>query len=227
MSITLYDLEGAGGERFSPHCWRARMALAHKGLEAAITGVSFVDIANIGDGTFKTVPVLDDNGVWVNDSFAIAQYLEKTYPQAPSLFGSQDGENYARFVLTWANNTLHFAIASMVIVDIHDLLNPKDQEYFRRSREKRFGKTLEQVQQGREDRLEEFRARLTPARMMLKSQPFLGGAAPNYTDYILFGTLQWARVSSSFQLLEPIDPIHHWFERCLDLHGAIGRAALA
>ncbi len=226
MLITLYDLKGAGGERFSPHCWRARMALAHKGLEAGITGVNFIDITSIGDGTFKTVPVLDDKGVWVNDSFAIAQYLETTYPQAPSLFGSQDGENYARFVLAWANSTLHSAIVSMIIMDIHDRLTQEDQEYFRRSREKRFGKTLEHVQQGREHRLEEFRARLTPVRLMLKSQPFLGGAEPQYTDYILFGSLQWARVSSSFQLLEPTDPVQHWFERCLDLHGGIGRAAL-
>jgi len=33
MSITLYDLAGAEADRrFSPFCWRARMALADKGL---------------------------------------------------------------------------------------------------------------------------------------------------------------------------------------------------
>jgi len=33
MTITLYDLAGAEAERrFSPFCWRTKMALAHKVL---------------------------------------------------------------------------------------------------------------------------------------------------------------------------------------------------
>jgi len=35
MPIVLYDLAGAEPDRrFSPFCWRTKMALAHKGLEA-------------------------------------------------------------------------------------------------------------------------------------------------------------------------------------------------
>jgi hypothetical protein len=34
MARTLYDLAGADPDlRFSPYCWRTRLALAHKGLE--------------------------------------------------------------------------------------------------------------------------------------------------------------------------------------------------
>ncbi|MGL4964315.1 MAG: hypothetical protein ACRC67_24000 [Inquilinus sp.] len=34
-ALTLYELAGADAAlRFSPHCWKTRMALAHKGLEA-------------------------------------------------------------------------------------------------------------------------------------------------------------------------------------------------
>ena len=62
---------------------------------------------------------------------------------------------------------------------------------------------------------------------MLASQPFLGGREPKFVDYILFGTLQWANISSSFKLLKEEDPINEWYDRCLDLHGAIGRAALS
>jgi hypothetical protein len=33
MGLQLYDLAGAEPERrFSPYCWRSKMALAHKGL---------------------------------------------------------------------------------------------------------------------------------------------------------------------------------------------------
>jgi hypothetical protein len=35
MAIKLYDLAGAElDQRFSPYCWRTRMALAHKGTLA-------------------------------------------------------------------------------------------------------------------------------------------------------------------------------------------------
>ena len=42
MTIRLYDLAGAEAERrFSPFCWRARMALAHKGLDVeTVPGIS-------------------------------------------------------------------------------------------------------------------------------------------------------------------------------------------
>ena len=34
LAVTLYDLAGAEADRrFSPFCWRTKMALAHKGLD--------------------------------------------------------------------------------------------------------------------------------------------------------------------------------------------------
>lgn len=37
------------------------------------------------------VPIIQDGDKTVNDSFAIAQYLERTYPDRPSLFGGPGG----------------------------------------------------------------------------------------------------------------------------------------
>ena len=35
--LSLYELAGADRElRFSPHCWKTRMALAHKGLNVEL-----------------------------------------------------------------------------------------------------------------------------------------------------------------------------------------------
>ena len=60
-------------------------------------------------------------------------------------------------------------------------------------------------------------------RLTLKSQAFLGGAAPNYADYIMFGGFQWARAISPFQLLKSGDPVHGWRERLLDAFGGMAR----
>ena len=69
MTITLYDLCGTDRSlRFSPHCWRAQMALAHKGLDYETVPTAFTQITAIEDGRSKTVPVLNDNGVIVGES---------------------------------------------------------------------------------------------------------------------------------------------------------------
>jgi glutathione S-transferase len=147
-----------------------------------------------------------------------------TYPERPSLFGGAAGEALTRFVQNWCSAVLHPGLVSLIVLDIFEHLAPEDQDYFRTSRERRFGRTLEQVQAGREARLDEVRNSLQPLRMTLKHAPFLGGAQPLYADYLVFGAFQWARVISPFRVLEADDPVAAWLERCLDLHGGTGRA---
>jgi glutathione S-transferase len=223
MTVVLYDLVGRDDRRFSPHCWRVRMALAHKGLACETRPTRFTEIAKIAGGGFKTVPVIEDRGRAVVDSWTIAQYLEETYQDRPTLFGGPGGEELSRFVQNWCAAAMHAGLIGMIILDIYEHLAPEDQPYFRTSRAQRFGRPLEEVQAGREARLEDFRKNLQPLRLTLKDAPFLGGEAPLYADYLAFGALQWARVISPFRVLDTDDPVHAWFERCLDLHGGIGR----
>jgi glutathione S-transferase len=228
MSIVLYDLCAAdAGRRFSPHCWKAKMALAHKGLAFETRPVPFTRIGEIAGGFSPTVPVLDDNGRLVRDSWDIAVYLEETYPDAPTLFGGEGGRAVAKFVEGWALGTLHPMIFPMIARDIHDAIEPADKAYFRESREKRLGRTLENAEADREQRVEQFRQTLAPLRLTLKQQPWIGGVTPLFADYLVFGPLQWARIASAFPLLVAGDPVTEWFERCLDLHGGIGRAMSA
>ena len=75
----------------------------------------------------------------------------------------------------------------------------------------------------RDARVEGFRKSLDPMRLTLKTQAFIGGASPNYADYIVFGGFQWARVVSPFKLLTEDDPVHAWRERLLDAFGGLAR----
>lgn len=226
MSRVLFDLAAADGRRFSPHCWRSTMALAHKGLDCERRATTFGDIAALGEG-LRTVPVLDDGGLRIGDSWAIAEHLEAAYPERPSLFGGEAGHALARFVQHWTALQMQLPIFRMIVADVHAALAPEDQAYFRASREQRLGRTLEEVQAGRERELPAFRAGLAPLRATLQAQPFVAGAAPAYADYLPFGALQWARTMSPLRLLEDDDPVQAWFERCLDLFGGLGRRAPA
>lgn len=223
MSIVLYDLVGQDDRRFSPHCWRSRMALAHKGLDVEARPTCFTEIPSSAGGGQKTVPIIEDGDKVVADSWAIAEYLESAYPDRPTLFGGDEGKALSHFVQNWVINVVHRGLVGLIVLDIHDHLRPEDRDYFRATREERFGKTLEAVQAGREGRLDAFREGLAPLRFTLAKQDYLGGAKPLYADYLVFGAFQWARTISSFQVLDSDDPVQAWFQRCLDLYDGLGR----
>ncbi len=224
MKPVLYDLCGANpDQRFSPYCWRSVYALAHKGLDPEIRAVPFTKIKEIAPDAGKTVPLLVDGEKTVCDSGAIAAYLEEAYPDRPSLFGGEGGRAASRFIEAFVGANLMPILASLVVKDVHDVLAPVDQTYFRETRENRFGRKLEEVQAGRESRIADLHKALKPLEMMLAGQPFVGGEAPLYGDYVLFAALQWPRVVSDLAILEAGTPVHAWFERMLDLYGGLGR----
>ena len=228
MTILLYELVGRDVARpFSPHCWKAAMALAHKGLDISSVPTRFLEVPAVEGGVSKLVPVIRDGDRVVADSFAIALYLDEAYPQRPTLFSGDGGEATARFIERWSQLTIHPYVTTAAIMDIHAMQDEQNAAYFRQNREQRFGKRLEEVTAGRDAGLGAFRASLEPLRSMLAYQPFIGGASPLFADYIVFGALQWARIVTPFRLLDDGDVVAHWFERCLDLHDGLGRRVAA
>jgi glutathione S-transferase len=225
MSIVLYDLAGADPElRFSPYCWRTRFALAHKGLPVETVPWRFTDGSVIAFSGQGKVPVIRDGDAVVADSWAIAAYLEDRYP-SPTLFGCVTGRAHAQFVNAWADAVLVGGIARFIVRDLLDVIDPKDQPYFRSSREVRFGMSLEEMQAGRDERLPAFRDSLLPLRLVLRRQPWFGGPAPSYADHVLAGTLMWPRCASRFALLADDDPIAEWLSRMLLAYGGLGSRA--
>ena len=59
MTIQLYDLAGEDPSvRFSPYCWRTRLALAHKGLDVETIPWRFTDKEMIAFSDQELVPVI-------------------------------------------------------------------------------------------------------------------------------------------------------------------------
>jgi glutathione S-transferase len=112
-----------------------------------------------------------------------------------------------------------------VVLDIWKHADAKDKEYFRSSREKRLGKSLEAAVANRDNDVAGFRESLLPLRLVLKAQPFLGGDKPLYADYAVLASFQWCRCISDFTLLAADDPIYAWRGRMLELYdGLAGKA---
>lgn len=224
MSLKLFELVGADASRpFSPYCWRTRMALAHKGLSAELIPWCFTEKSAIAPHRSDKVPVLIDGETSVADSWKIANYLEDTYPHRPSLFGGEGGRAMGRMINWWGDIAIVGGLFPFIGADIHGHLKPEDAVYFRQTREARIGKTLEEAVQTRDKAIEGFRRSLDPMRLTLKTQPYLGGDAPNYADYIVFGGFQWARATSPFKLLAENDLIYAWREKLLDAFDGMAR----
>jgi glutathione S-transferase len=223
MTIQLYELTAADEAiRFSPYCWRIRMALAHKGLSFETLPWRFTEKERIAESGQGKVPVMIDSGRWLHDSWDIALYLDETYPDRPRLI-TAIGETL--FIKHWTEASLHPIMVRLLVADIHSILHPKDQDYFRTSREKAIGRPLENASLDQEADRALLRAALEPLRRTLGQWDFIAGSAPSHADHIVFGTFQWARCVSRQELVAPDDPVAHWFERMLDLYDGLGRRA--
>ena len=224
--ITLWELAGSDGRRYSLFSWRARMALRHKGLEFESRALCMTDKAAIAFSGGKTVPVIRDGETVVRDSWKIAEHLEAAYPDRP-LFGGAIGRGVSQAFNAWVDRAVVPAMLPLIAADIHERVDPADQGYFRESMERVLKQTLEQARAQREEGLRRLARVLEPMQAALRRQPFIGGEAPAYADYILFSPFQWARVMSPHEVLAAGEPLAAWRERVLDLHGGFAREAPA
>lgn len=210
---TLYELAGRDGRRFSPFCWRSRLALAHKGLEVTYEPCRFTEKDKIAFSGQERLPVLTDGSKTIADSWAIACHLEDTYRDLPALFGGPTSRGLSRFVNDWTDTQFLPALSPCILLDIVQWLESEDEAYFRRTREARYGRTLEEIHADQPSYLANLSGVLTPLRRQMQEQTWISGAGPAYADYVVFGAFQWARCVSEVRLLEEDDPIQCWLTR--------------
>lgn len=225
MSLALYDLEGRDGRRMSPFCWRAKYALAHKGLAADTRPVGFGGIKEIGDGTFKTVPVLDHDGRLVGDSWQIALYLDERFPETAPVFPNAEALAYAQFVEKWLFAQIFTAMFPAMMICVHDHAREEDRAYLRKSREARLGMTLEEAARRGAEGMGAMTVALEPLRAKVRDTAYLCGTRPGYADYVALSVFLWARACHPKPLLKHDDPVAAWIARGLDLYGGLGRSA--
>ena len=206
--IQLYDLATKYPDiRFSPFCWRIKYALAHKELSweeipiRALTEKNLLPTPNEGK-----VPVLVDDDQVVFDSWDIALYLEEKYPNQ-LLFDSSESRAQSLFVKNWTEAVLHILVSRMGILDFYETQTKDDQKVFRETRESRFGVVLEDWGSDPQGARVDFLKALEPLRQTLRSQKFMGGRTPNFSDYVLVGIFQWMRCGSRLKVFEESDLI--------------------
>ncbi|TBW03367.1 glutathione S-transferase family protein [Azotobacter chroococcum] len=223
----LYELCGTAPEVvFSPYCWRVRLALAHKGLDFVSRPVRFTDKEALAFSGQKLVPVLRDGETTLHDSLAIFRYLDERYP-GHSLLGGASGESRLRLIDQLIAQDLRPALFRLLVLRILACIDPADRDYFRQSREKSLGMSLEAFADREAGQAQLARA-LQPLNAQLAGHRWLDGAAPGGADYLIGGFFFWAW-SLGEQPWPEDSPVGAWFRRllafCEERLGPVQRAA--
>lgn len=144
-----------------------------------------------------TVPTIHHvpTKTYLMDSVPIAIFLEKTYPERPLLLASELGRELEEKGRAAIGPALRVSILPREM----NIISPRAQEYFRRTREAVLGCKLEELMSdGKEEKAWK---QVGPAlnemgKLLLTNEakgPFVLGAQPSATDFFIAGSLQAAK----------------------------------
>ena len=226
MTIQLFDLTDASQRIFfSPYCWRTRMALKHKGLPFESLPWHFTETDRLAASGGKRVPVIVDGATTMSESWDIAAYLDKTYPNKPALLADATARARAKLIDSWCNATVFPPLRPIAVMSVFKIIAEKDIAYFRESRERMLKTKLEDLSVDPTAEAAALNKALGPANDAFAEAPFLAGDTPDYSDYILFGTLMWPYIACRDNPIEMESNAGKWFGRMLDLHDGYARSA--
>lgn len=205
----LYDLVASRPEhRFSPFCFRVKLALAHKGLDYRSELVRFTEKPKLAFSEQPLVPVLvEADGSVTSDSFRIMQGLEKRYPHAPLI---TPGDHSLAFVRAWTDRSLLGAIFKVVAPKIHDVLDGEDKAYFQASREQVLGTTLVALAKDEAKYRAVLNATVEPLRGLLAKQECVSGDQVGAADVLILACVLWAEGVLGGHVFPDDDPISAW-----------------
>ncbi|KAG1743400.1 hypothetical protein EDB19DRAFT_1698208 [Suillus lakei] len=151
LPIILYDIPSKAPNSISaPNPAKTRFCLGYKGLPYTTVWVEFEDIpmtmkckvgASTTEGGRYTLPVIKDpnTGSVVADSLAIAEYLDKNYPEKPII---PRGANVLIGLFEPAYCSVAFRKAvKLLLTKTLEILNDSSREYFIQTRLERHGET--------------------------------------------------------------------------------------
>ncbi|OBZ86042.1 Beta-etherase [Choanephora cucurbitarum] len=210
-TIQLYDLELLGLPKtvFSCNTLKTRIALNLKGLPFETKWLDFATVKEVIPTLTKqnpelkrpTVPVIVDSisgqDKVIQDSYDIAVYLEKQYPNTPSLFHNNPGVH--RFFQQYCESVLLLPLFKLVMFIIHKQCGPDVlQDWWREDRERMFGCSLDVFAGNRDDNILAVKNALLPIIKVLKEFPFMTGEQVGWADVVL---------AADFKMMAALDPV--------------------
>lgn len=147
-----------------------------------------------------TLPAIHDpaTGVYLADSNAIAEYLEKTYPTPGRSLFPDDTVALQSLVDGAVGSIAARFLWKIIIPDVLPHLNPPSAEHWRREREKEFGVPIENIAGKGEEGKTEWAALkagwgTVDAWYERSGGPFILGETISWADFLVASWLIWER----------------------------------
>ncbi|KAI1445988.1 putative glutathione S-transferase [Annulohypoxylon stygium] len=203
QEIVLFDLPSKPPNKtWSPNPWKTRLALNYKGLPYKTEWVEYPDIKpkfqdHLPKVDVYTIPtVIMPDGKWIMDSLEIAKALEEKYPE-PSLHLDSP---YLAKVFEQLGNLRDPTMPVFIPGVLFNVLNEASQEYFRTTREKAVGKTMEEfAKEGGPAAWEAAAPFVQKVTALLKENPegpFFEGKTVGFADFVWGGWLLFMKAIS-------------------------------
>ncbi|KIY45112.1 hypothetical protein FISHEDRAFT_50050 [Fistulina hepatica ATCC 64428] len=209
-AIVLYDIPSKSGKPWSNNVWKIRYALGYKGIAFKTKLIEYPDIEPtckaIGapptgmksDGSdMYTVPVIQDlsTGAVVADSFEIAKYLDKTYPDRPALFPGNSVALQKAFVQLESARGPRSALPRQAFLPmLQHVLRPASHAHFRHFKELGIGMTLEEAATGDMSAIATSFDWVAGYIDENGSGQFIMGEMISFADFVVAGYLKWMQV---------------------------------
>ncbi|KAJ3510371.1 hypothetical protein NLJ89_g4711 [Agrocybe chaxingu] len=208
MVIVLYDFSSPRvSGTWAPSTWRARYFLNYKGIPYRTEWIENADVdanairndippnGNNPDGSPKyTLPSIHDTstGAKVTDSLAIADYLEKTYPDAPTIFPGNTRATQGALEFPASITTHSFALPYIM----GGFISSRSEHKIRSIMEPMLGKRIEDLLPAGEERVkqwEAFKDRIGQMNAWFEESDVKG-------PFVLGDVLSWADIVAASQL---------------------------
>ena len=213
----------------SPFCNKVRRMLRHKGLDYSVVNYNGLLALNAAKlSKVGKLPVVDFDGHRVQDSAAIARYLDEKYPDKPLYPREPRALAEARMWEDWAAQSLYFYEIYFRMLDPIslerglDLVTEGRPGYERAILKfvfkRRYPRKLQEqglARMPREQVEALFFARLEDIDALLEGRNYLGGDTPNVADFSVVGQLdELIRTSELRGRILGYPRIAAWLSRC-------------
>ncbi len=218
MTLLLYEQVAENGQIVDPYSWRIRLALAHMGVKVKRVPISLCKFrANYFKDKLTCLPAIIDGSRKIQSSWEVATYLERNFPESPTLFGGEVGTHLTKFVHSWAEHNLLKHLYALIGDRIYEILEQGDKDLFEDFLKQKYDLRWDLLGHQRDEQILKFRKALHPFRLTMLDRPFLSGELPAYADFILYGPIKWGEEIYQGDLLESDDLISLWKSRMDEL----------
>jgi len=206
--VRFYDISGP--KPWSPSCWRTRYALNYKRIPYTVTKISYPDIKPIAEkllpsmeGLKATAPIIEILAppyAALNDSTPIAELLNQRFTEEDGYRELKGIEETKKYEEDTSNR--HPAILRWVCYDVWaNALDENDgsKEYFRSTREKKWGCPLEDILEvmggGEEAVIQDLKVQWLKLKERMSGED--GKGEPTYLDFYEASLVRWIEAANA------------------------------